>query len=265
MNVITEKDVEACFIANFKKETGYNYCTASCPDLFQSKRPDGWYINRLNQLFLIELKITLRDKYKALGQLHEYYDLLGEMETQFSNIFLIFGCFQYSKLMYIIYDSNFKEISYKLKDFVMLPPSRIFEEDSVKTIIDGNAVSDILDDLDEKEIDDIFNNIILIPTLNDNLVNTFIQLQHKYGQTNKVSINEVLKFCIYRPDKTNDIFKYIILFRFLTEDPKRSPLYNSLVRIQKIYYEIPEVLSEIRIRYGEHELERAKDICACLN
>jgi hypothetical protein len=266
MNVITEKDVEARFIANFKKETGYNYCTASCPDLFQTKRPDGWYINRLNQLFIIELKINLRDKYKALGQLHEYFDLLGNMETKFQEIFLIFGCLHYTKLTYIIYDSNFKELSFRLKDFVMAPPSRIFEGYDVTSIIEGNTISDILEDLDEKEIDDIFNNIVLNPISSNSLVNTFIQLQHSCGQSNKNNNpNEVLKFCIYRPDKTNDIFKYILLFRFLIEDPKRSPLYNSTVQLQKIYYESPNVLAGICIRYSNYEVERAKDIYTCLN
>jgi hypothetical protein len=152
----------------------------------------------------------------------------------------------------------------------MLPPSRIFEEYDVKNIVDGNTISDSLDDLTEKQLDDVFNNICLTPTPNDKLVNAFIQLQRDCGQasTNTISnstINDVLKFCIYRPEKTNDIFKYIILFRFLDEDTKRSPLYNNLVHIQRIYYENPDILSEICFRYGIYEMDRAKDIWKCLN
>jgi hypothetical protein len=102
----TEKIVDHLMLAEFEKYANFLYYTKTNEDLFGKNMPDGWFINSLNQIFIIENKINEKQYNDAYVQLTQYANTVWGKYKYFE-IFLVFGCI----------DSYTKKLKYRIKEY----------------------------------------------------------------------------------------------------------------------------------------------------
>jgi hypothetical protein len=111
-----EREVDRLLINEFINVAGFSYNTGCNRRLFDSRKPDGWFINELHELFIIENKTNISKRDEAMNQLKAYYKLASSSGCNFK-IYGVFGCLNDEKLFYEIFDFIEGEICHTDKSF----------------------------------------------------------------------------------------------------------------------------------------------------